>query len=281
MTVEESVLEAQKLIADAEALVISAGAGIGVDSGLPDFRGNEGFWKAYPPIARLGISFVEMANPSWFKNNPRLAWAFYGHRFNLYRRTMPHAGYSMLLDLVSRKNSNYFIFTSNVDGQFQKAGFADDRIEECHGSIFHFQCAGPCCEQIWDASLENIAVNEKVFEAIEPFPSCPNCGGIARPNVLMFGDWLWIGKRSQLQTQRFMDWLRSVDRNQQKFVVIEIGAGTAVPAVRHTSEALVHEYSGRLIRINPREYIVPSGNISIPFGAIEGIKKVTNKLLSK
>ena len=279
MSVEGSILKAQELIAEAEALVITAGAGIGVDSGLPDFRGNEGFWKAYPPIAKLGISFVEMANPSWFKDNPKLAWAFYGHRFNLYRRTMPHAGFSMLLELAARKNNNNFIFTSNVDGQFQKAGFSDTKIEECHGSIFHFQCAGPCCEQIWDAPLEKIKINENAFEAIEPFPSCPNCGGIARPNVLMFGDWLWIGRRSQQQTQCFMDWLQTVDQKQQKLVVIELGAGTAVPTVRHTSEALVREYGGHLIRINPREYQVPSGNISIPFGSLEGIQKITFKIL--
>jgi len=279
MTIEDNILKAREVLADAEAMVITAGAGIGVDSGLPDFRGNEGFWKAYPPIAKLGISFVEMANPSWFKNNPKLAWAFYGHRFNLYRRTIPHAGFSMLLDLAAWMDNNYFIFTSNVDGQFQKAGFSDVKIEECHGSIFHFQCAGPCCEHIWDAPVEKINIDEIAFEAIDPFPSCPYCGGIARPNVLMFGDWLWISRRSQQQMQRFMDWLQTLDRNHLKLVVIELGAGTAVPTVRHTSESIVRNYGGHLIRINPREYQAPSGNISVPLASLEGIQKITDKIL--
>lgn len=278
MSIEENINKAQKHIAEAEALVFTAGAGIGVDSGLPDFRGNKGFWKAYPPIAKLGISFVEMANPSWFQNNPKLAWAFYGHRFNLYRRTQPHVGFSMLLELASKKNDKFFIFTSNVDGQFQKTGFSEDKIEECHGSIFHFQCAGPCCEQIWKAPPEDIEVDEEKFEAIEPFPKCPNCGNIARPNILMFGDWSWISRRSQMQTQRFMDWVHTVQQNQQKLVIIELGAGSAVPTVRHTSETLVHEYGGILIRINPREHNVPVGNISIPLGAEEGIKKIINSI---
>jgi NAD-dependent SIR2 family protein deacetylase len=280
MDIEQNILKAQQVLTDADALVFTAGAGIGVDSGLPDFRGNEGFWKAYPPIAKLGISFVEMANPSWFMNNPKLAWAFYGHRFNLYRQTIPHAGFSLLLELAALKNNNYFVFTSNVDGQFQKAGFSDIKIEECHGSIFHFQCAGPCSEQIWDAPPGKINIDKNAFEAIQPFPSCPNCGGLARPNVLMFGDWLWIGRRSQEQTERFMDWLGSINNRRQKLVVIELGAGTAVPTVRHTSEALVREYGGHLIRINPREYQVPSGNISIPFGSMEGIQKITSKILN-
>ena len=123
MDIIESIKEAATTIRDADALLITAGAGIGVDSGLPDFRGNEGFWKVYPPIAKLGISFVEMANPYWFQRDPQLAWGFYGHRLNLYRRTKPHAGFKLLLEIVNKKKHGYFIFTSNVDGQFQIAGF--------------------------------------------------------------------------------------------------------------------------------------------------------------
>ncbi len=88
--------EAKKIIKEAEVILITAGAGMGVDSGLPDFRGNEGFWKAYPIVAKLGYSFAQMANPAWFKTEPKLAWAFYGHRLNLYRETTPHNGFKML-----------------------------------------------------------------------------------------------------------------------------------------------------------------------------------------
>ena len=142
---------AAQAIRGADALLITAGAGMGVDSGLPDFRGSEGFWKAYPIIAKLGLSFSEMANPAWFKKDPALAWAFYGHRLNLYRRTVPHAGFQTLLATAAQKPQGYFIFTSNVDGHFQKAGFAADRIVECHGSIHHLQCAASCTDEIWEA----------------------------------------------------------------------------------------------------------------------------------
>jgi len=82
-----------------------------------------------------------MASPHWFETDPRFAWAFYGHRLHLYRDTTPHEGVEILLDLVNRKEGDYFIYTSNVDGQFQKAGFDEDRIVEVHGSIDHLQCA--------------------------------------------------------------------------------------------------------------------------------------------
>src|SRR5438093_10269086 len=87
---------AAEAIRSAEALLIGAGAGMGVDSGLPDFRGDEGFWKAYPPFKKLGLSFVELANPNWFHSDPALAWGFYGHRRNLYRSTQPHQGFAIL-----------------------------------------------------------------------------------------------------------------------------------------------------------------------------------------
>lgn len=57
----------------ANFLAVTAGAGMGVDSGLPDFRGKEGFWKEYPPMAKLGLSFPQMSNPEWFDRDPTLA----------------------------------------------------------------------------------------------------------------------------------------------------------------------------------------------------------------
>src|SRR5437763_363029 len=108
---------------------------MGVDSGLPDFRGAEGFWHAYPPYRELGLAFEAIANPLWFAVDPSLAWGFYGHRLALYRRTQPHPGFALLLAAAKRAPGGGFVLTSNVDGQFQAAGFADDRIYEVHGSI--------------------------------------------------------------------------------------------------------------------------------------------------
>ena len=90
------VEEIRASLKSSECLLVAAGAGIGVDSGLPDFRGHKGFWNAYPPLAKLGIRFEEMANPQWFHDDPNLAWGFYGHRLNKYRKTAPHAGFSIL-----------------------------------------------------------------------------------------------------------------------------------------------------------------------------------------
>jgi len=241
---------------------------------LPDFRGTQGFWRAYPVIAKLGLSFEGMANPAWFEENPHLAWAFYGHRLNLYRKTTPHQGFNQLLEIGAAKPGGYFVFTSNVDGQFQKAGFAPERVVECHGSIHHFQCATSCTDEIWDAEGEAVNVEESTFRALEPLPRCRNCSALARPNILMFGDWSWLGHRTEAQHERFTKWLNQLAKSLAKLAVVELGAGSAVPTVRHTSERVLQGISGTLIRVNPREDDVPSGQIGLPFGAAEGIRRI-------
>ena len=262
----------KEVIKDAQAVLITAGAGMGVDSGLPDFRGNKGFWKAYPPIAKLGLSFAQMANPQWFYDDPSLAWAFYGHRLNLYRETIPHDGFNMLLDLVRQKDENYFIFTSNVDGQFQKAGFDEEKICEVHGSIHYLQCAYNCNNEIWEND-EEVVVDMECFKALK-YPHCKYCEEVARPNILMFGDWGWKESRTSKQEYRYNKWKKA--NKDKKMVIIEIGAGTAIPTVRIEGELLSSRNpDATLIRINPREYKVEGKNeYSVPLGGLEGIKAV-------
>jgi len=280
MDIDDKLSSAAAVIEAADAVLITAGAGMGVDSGLPDFRGTTGFWNAYPVIAKLGLSFEEMADPSWFKKSPNLAWAFYGHRLHLYRATMPHNGFNLLLELAAEKRGGYFVFTSNVDGQFQKAGFDPVRIVECHGSIHHLQCITQCSKTIWDASRETISLNEEVFQALDPLPRCPHCHGLARPNILMFGDSQWIGDRSRQQQTLFTRWLDGLQQSSARLAVIELGAGTAIPTVRYTSESVLRQVSGTLIRINPHENWGPDGQIGFALGAAEGIQKIYERVVA-
>ena len=171
--VEKDLKRAADAINDAKAIVITAGAGMGVDSGLPDFRGPEGFWRAYPPLKRLGLTLPEMSTPLWFKTDPRFAWGFFGHRFNLYRKTHPHKGFSILKKWAEEKEFGYFVFTSNVDGHFQKSGFLEERIVECHGSINYLQNVDGS-GGIWPAVDDfHILVDEGTLQAQGPLPKGP------------------------------------------------------------------------------------------------------------
>ncbi len=268
------IKQAKQIIKEADAVLITAGAGMGVDSGLPDFRGVEGFWNTYPVIKDLGYRFEEMANPKWFEDEPTLAWAFYGHRLNLYRETIPHDGFTKLLKLGKSKKGGYFVFTSNVDGQFQKAGFDDNSIMEVHGSIEHFQCRDSCTNQIWKDNGTYIEIAEQIFRATSDLPTCINCCKIARPNILMFGDWGWVSEKTDTQSDRLQDWLDRARKNSYKIVILEFGAGLAVPTIRYFGESLTSNYNAKLIRINPRDTEIPTGEISLAMGAKKAIQEI-------
>src|SRR5262249_53918493 len=159
MSQTEDLKRAAAVLAAADALFIGAGAGMGVDSGLPDFRGNQGFWKAYPPYQKLGLDFISLANPRWFRSDPALAWGFYGHRLNLYRATAPHEGFQILRRWAARMKHAAFVFTSNVDGHFQKAGFYPERIVEVHGTLAWFQCLWNCGIGLFPATKVEIHID--------------------------------------------------------------------------------------------------------------------------
>ena len=272
---EQSIIRAQKAWSECEAILIGAGAGMGVDSGLPDFRGNDGFWKAYPPLAKLGIEFEQMANPQWFTEDPKLAWGFYGHRLNLYQKTKPHSGFNTLLTKFKEEKIPIFVFTSNVDGQFQKTGFSEEQIMECHGSLMHFQCIEECGQPIWPSSPDLlIPINPDNLLAKEPLPSCPQCGSLARPNILMFSDFDWNSTRTYAQRQRFEKWIEKF--KNKNLLIIELGAGTNIPTVRLTCEEVYQSAGNHFIRVNPRESECGLKNtLSIPLGAMEAINAIT------
>ena len=261
-------------ISQADAILVGAGAGMGVDSGLPDFRGDEGFWKAYPPFRKLGVSFHEMADPVWFFRDAPQAWGFYGHRRNLYSATTPHEGFRILQDICAHAPYGYFVFTSNVDGHFQKSGFPDQRLVECHGSLQHLQCNEPCCDEIWQ-STDEVEVDETTFRAVDPLPQCARCHSVARPNVLMFSDGHWVSDRTHRQQDRYGRWLSELP-TECRMVAIEMGAGTAVPTVRFEMERQTRGRFDTLIRINPRES--HGANIGIDGGALESLAAIAELL---
>ena len=269
-TTTSDFAEIAQLIHNAKSLIFTAGAGMGVDSGLPDFRGNNGFWKAYPMLQ--GKGFGEMANPQHFEENPRVGWGFYGHRLNLYRSTTPHGGFGILRKWASEKKDNYFIYTSNVDGAFQKAGFCSRKVLECHGSIHHLQGLESRYDrrtkgQIISADGFELTIDENLHAQGE-LPRDEK-GNLLRPNILMFGDWGWDSSRTDQQYRRMDNWLDGVSLRDT--VIIEVGAGTSIPSVRRTSEEF-QRAGATLVRINPRES--HGGDFCLPMGGLEGLQKI-------
>ncbi len=274
--IDHALDRAVQAISAADGVLIGAGAGMGVDSGLPDFRGQAGFWRAYPPYQQLGLDFVSLANPRWFAEDPTLAWGFYGHRMQLYRRTTPHQGFAVLRRWAGRLRRGGFVFTSNVDGQFQRAGFAPEQIVEVHGTIRGLQCTRECGAEIFSADPFDVEIDPSTMRAVSSLPTCPACGALARPNILMFGDSRWNSTQTDAQMRRMTAWIKSL--GESRLVVVECGAGQAVPTVRITCQNIARQPGALLIRINTREPDVPAGHIALPLGALAALQALDARL---
>ena len=274
LLLQDKLAQAAEWVRGAQCMVVAAGAGMGIDSGLPDYRGDNGFWRAYPALGRSRLRFEDIASPRAFDKRPATAWGFYGHRLNLYRATTPHAGFGLLRDWGQRMPQGCFVFTSNVDGHFQKAGFPSARVYECHGSIHRLQCTANCKGLLWPTADLHPQVNEATCQWQGELPACPRCGTLARPNILMFDDWQWNPTRSHQQRALLDLWLDSA----QAPLVLEIGAGRAVPTVRHFSQRM-RQRGSRLIRINLHEANIHNPNdIELALGAKEALEGIAAHL---
>jgi NAD-dependent SIR2 family protein deacetylase len=270
-SLQKNLQRAAQLIKEADSLIITAGAGMGVDSGLPDFRGKDGFWKEYPALKKAGYDFQEIASPKSFVSDVGRAWGFYGHRLNLYRSTEPHPGHKILKKWGQRMPFGYGVFTSNVDGHFRKAGFDLEKIHECHGSIHYLQCSVPCSDSIWEAEEFIPQIETDTCRLLNTVPTCGRCGSVSRPNILMFYDMQWVEARANLQGKMQLEWLETV----QNPVVIEVGAGMAIRTVRSFSEFVASKLNGRLIRINPRDFKISNKlDVSLPVSSLYALREI-------
>jgi len=187
-----------------------------------------------------------------------------------------------LLEMVREKD--YFVYTSNVDACFSRAGFAADRIYTPQGEWTYYQCMTPCRS---DSVFESRSMLDEILPLVsddgsvptEKVPLCPNCGGQVFGNVRI-GD-VFAHKMFDDANRRFVQWVEDIAIAKHKLVVIEVGAGFSTPTVtRFPMEAIVRELSdagASLIRVNPSDSEVPSDlpcaiGISRGCEALEGIQ---------
>jgi len=153
---------------------------MGVDSGLPDFRGTQGFWRAYPASRQARPLVRGNGQPGVVQREPISGVGIYGHRLNLYRSTIPHAGFSRLLEIGRSQTAWLFRFHLQCGRPVSESRFctgANRRMPRLHS---HFQCAASCTDEIWNADVETVKVDEGRFHALEPLPSMQKLLG-ARP----------------------------------------------------------------------------------------------------
>ncbi len=163
------------------------GAGVSAESGIPTFRGKEGYWtvgaREYHP--------QELATFEAFSELPEEVWAWYLYRRGVCHAAAPNAGHRALVELERALGDDMLLVTQNVDGLHRRAGTSEARMYEIHGRIDQMRCARECTparypvpdgvDTAWDKA-------RKIGAAERALLVCPRCGGPSRPHVLWFDE---------------------------------------------------------------------------------------------
>lgn len=167
-------------------LVVLTGAGISAESGIPTFRGPEGYWtvgaKEYRP--------EEMATFQMFRQAPDEVWQWYLYRRGVCNRAEPNKGHEAVVRMEEILSDRFLLITQNVDGLHVRAGSTMERTYEIHGNINRMRCAKECCREIFPMP-EAVGSKEKhelLTDEDRALLVCPRCGGPSRPHVLWFDE---------------------------------------------------------------------------------------------
>ena len=156
-------------------MVFFGGAGVSVESGIPDFRSSSGiFMQKYP------IPPEEVVSRSFFLEHPREFYDFYFDRM-IFVDAQPNRAHNTLAAL-ERKGTLSAVVTQNIDGLHQAAGSSN--VCELHGSVHRNYCM--TCGNTFDLA-EVLALHEASDDGI---PRCPSCGGMVRPDVVLYEEGL-------------------------------------------------------------------------------------------
>ncbi len=153
----------EKSLQTAKKIVFVTGAGISQESGIPTFRGKDGYWRKYDPM--------KLATIDAFNQDPKLVWEWYEDRRKNILGAQPNAGHIAIAEL--EKFKEVIVLTQNIDGLHQRAG--SKNVLELHGSIIRIKCT--VCDFQGDFPHK--------FEKLPPL--C-KCGKMLRPDVVWFGE---------------------------------------------------------------------------------------------
>ena len=169
--IEQNIIKAAKMIIKANKIVALTGAGISVESGIPDFRGPSGLWKKYNP---------EIASISFFQKNPEEFWEFSLEIWKVLKHAKPNPAHKALAKL-EKMGKLQCVITQNIDGLHQKAG--SKKVLEIHGSANWLICTS--CRARHPSEMV-----VKQLKSGMTIPLCNLCGGLLRPDAVLFGDML-------------------------------------------------------------------------------------------
>ena len=218
----------QELI-NSKKIVFVTGAGISQESGIPTFRGKDGYWRKHDPM--------KLATIDAFFDNPNLVWEWYEDRRNNILSVKPNGGHFAIADI--EKFRDVVVLTQNIDNLHQRSGSTN--VLELHGSIIRIKC-----------TVCNFSDNKT--QSFESLPPKCTCGNILRPDVVWFGEEL---------PQNI--WKNAMKEASTCDVMIIVGTSLAVSPA-NTLPIYAKQNGATLIEVNP-EKTVMSNNMDLSIQA--------------
>ena len=248
-------------------ITILTGAGISAESGIPTFRGPEGYWtigsKEYRP--------QDMATYSMFMQSPDEVWKWYLYRIGVCAKAKPNSGHFALVEMENLFNNRFTLITQNVDNLHLKAGNSSKNTYQIHGNVFFMRCVRECTPQIYPVPRELTARNrdQTITENDRNLLRCPDCGSLTRPHVL------WFDEIYNEQHYRYHSTLRVAGETELLIVVGTSGATNLPNQV--VWEVMNH--GGIIVDINIEEN--PFSHLALKSGRGFFIKQPSGRALPK
>lgn len=173
---------------DGGLLLFLTGAGISAESGIPTFRGPEGYWR----VGSVNYRPQELATFQAFSRMPDVVWGWYLYRRGVCRHASPNAAHLAIVRADERLGDRFHLVTQNVDGLHLRAGSSLARTYAIHGMIDFFRCARECTAETYpipDALPLDWAKDRLPTPEERARLRCPRCGADGRPHVLFFDEY--------------------------------------------------------------------------------------------
>src|SRR5439155_12720729 len=192
-------------------VLVLTGAGVSAESGIPTFRGKDGYWRNLDP--------AKLATPEALARDPQLVWDWYRERRQLIREAPTNAAHEAIAKLA-QYGGEFLLVTQNVDDLHERAGVSPEKMVQIHGDIFVTRCSR-CDFKRYDYEhppsprLRRTSEQEHECEQGDIIPQCAECAAIMRPGVVWFGEQLPWNEVSRVENY--------LDRGACDFVIV---AGT-------------------------------------------------------
>jgi len=201
-------------------VTVLTGAGISAESGIPTFRGKEGYWtvgaREYHP--------QEMATQSMFLAHPWEVWRWYLYRLGVCKAAGPNAGHRAVADMEERLGNRFRLITQNVDGLHLEAGNSHERTYQIHGNIAYMRCFDDCSRELVSTPVELTRTDkaQSLAEHEQTCLLCSRCQAKMRPHVLWFDE---CYDEAYYKMESSMDWAINTDL----LIVVGTSGATSLP----------------------------------------------------